>query len=373
MDNNLSVYIRELMTRFRGEIPFGNNTNWDNFGKMYSQLIVCSKLMIEPEKLQHDILEQLMEGNCNIVIWDIIINLLDESPRSKFYKVTKALVDGNMSTYGHPEITFDNLETSLNKWISEDSSKDDSMISNYGWNNYLYKVTVVPLGEELYQISTTLHQQPVNTQFDDLVQFGIYNNMNPNMNPNMDPNHYINLDDMMNNKQTPMDQIEYDIDEVDEDDEDDEVDTKENDEINEATKNIMVDMITQTGQLGTPDISEYGPNDIVDHIKTNVDSYTFGPLDIYEYGPNDIVDHTKANVDPNTLMDDDLREALKASMITNIAEKADKLTPKKSFYKAIGNAENEIHNLQTKYNMSSQDKLTDKNDQKLLNEFYQEV
>lgn len=186
--DNDTIGIRELMTRFQLQVPFGNTVQWEKFGQMYATYVACGKLITQPDEVNMQVLMKLMSGESDITIWEELINVADEThPRLRFNKITKALVDGNASIYGFPDITFRNLETLINSWIKETCQENNELIANNVWDGqnlwhfYNYRVTCKPIDENQheFQITLQLYLNPVNTQFPDLKRLGLYPQNNP--------------------------------------------------------------------------------------------------------------------------------------------------------------------------------------------------
>lgn len=180
--SHLTFGIRELITRFQMGIPFGTKEQWENFGENY--YVACYlfiDVMDNIGKYQTKIVESIISGDCNVVIWDKLITLDPNDTNVKHNYLIKALIDGNMSVYGYPEREFNNLQTMIRQFIKKEEDKhkheaDSSMFINYGLHNYQYRVNIITIDESnhLYQITIQLYQKPLeNPVFDDLLDFGI--------------------------------------------------------------------------------------------------------------------------------------------------------------------------------------------------------
>lgn len=181
--SEVSIQIQDLITRFKLPIPFGTKDLWEYFGKLYCRLVVCNDLLIKTDLIQSQFLSGLFVGKSELSIWDTVINLEDDSDTIKFFKITKALIDGNMSVYGYPETTFDNLEIILNNWINEmGQDENENFINKNGWDNFKYKIKITQLDDVgyLYQYTAYIYQESLDTQFDDLIQYGIYTKTDDN-------------------------------------------------------------------------------------------------------------------------------------------------------------------------------------------------
>lgn len=174
MSNN---NIPKLLTRCQLPIPFGNKEEWEKFANLFIPCFVFIDMFDEPAKYQKMILESILTGKGSLNIWSLFISFNESDEKVNMNKAIKALIDGNMSIYGFPEKTFDNLEKSIDKYIKNESNKDNSIVATNGLKFYQYRVISSLIDEETqsYNVAVELYQEPLqDTIFDDLVEFGIY-------------------------------------------------------------------------------------------------------------------------------------------------------------------------------------------------------
>lgn len=176
MSNN-SKNIRELLTRCKLSIPFGNKDEWERFAKMYIPCCVLIGIYDDPAEYQRKILESFLTGKGCITIWSVFISLGVENERTGLNKIIKSLVDGHMGAYGFENKTFNNLENILNEHIRNEARNPESHIKAYGLDMYKYRIvsTLIDKTTHGYDIKAELYQDPIpGQQFDDLVEYGIY-------------------------------------------------------------------------------------------------------------------------------------------------------------------------------------------------------
>lgn len=182
---------RELLTRCKKEIPFGTKEKWEYFiEQYYVQCYIFADVIDDIKKYQLQIMDSILSGISEVDIWQKIITLdPNDKYKNKNYML-KAMVDGNMSVYGYPEIEFDNLETCIKKFMQNEKQKssDESYFVKFGLVTYNYRVTIELIDESshLYNVSVQWYENTLeNDVFDDLLQFGIgISNGNGNENEN---------------------------------------------------------------------------------------------------------------------------------------------------------------------------------------------
>ena len=172
-----SKNIQELLTRCKLPIPFGNKDEWERFAQTYIPCCILIQMYDDPAEYQRKIFKSFLIGKGCITIWSEFISLAEQNERTGLNRIIKALVDGHMGVYGYENIKFDNIEKSLNNYISNEGKNNDSHIAKYGLHLYKYRIvsTLIDETSQGYDIKAELYQEPLaDHQFDDLLEYGIY-------------------------------------------------------------------------------------------------------------------------------------------------------------------------------------------------------